>query len=321
MGVSVTGTGEIRDGLPIFEVPDESCVICLEAITEKAVAQPCHHGHFDFLCLMSWLLEEGPQCPLCRANVKQVHYAFTSPTDFKIYHTTQRQSKSTTKPPHTRSLPLRRRRRRPTPPDISPPNPSLLRRKHIYRHKLYSLHIGSTPLTGHRTITSALFSSSPHLQSRARKWIRRELSIFEFLNTRVKNTEYLLKYIITILKYEDIKGSNGVAEDLVTEFLGRENAKLFSHELGSWLGSPYEEVGEWDEVVQYRDVGSFEGVALNGVARSASKSAGYAKEHRSATKLAPESAETLPKLPSVRSVRKPATFSKSRYPLLLQEDG
>ena len=40
------------------------CVICLETVSERAVAFPCRHHNFDFLCLASWL-QERPTCPLC----------------------------------------------------------------------------------------------------------------------------------------------------------------------------------------------------------------------------------------------------------------
>ena len=40
------------------------CVICLETVSERAVALPCRHRNFDFLCLASWL-QERPTCPLC----------------------------------------------------------------------------------------------------------------------------------------------------------------------------------------------------------------------------------------------------------------
>jgi hypothetical protein len=188
--------------------------------------------------------------------VQQVRYAFTTPTDFKIYHTPPRAVYSPAKN-NSPILPPRRRRR-PTPWTESRPDPALLRRKHIYQYKLYSLHIGTSPKTGYGNISARIFSQSPDLQSRAQKWIRRELSIFEFLNSRIRNTEYLLKYIITILKHEDIKGSNGVSEDLVQEFLGRENARLFLHELEAWLRSPYESLREWDEAVQYKETVSLE---------------------------------------------------------------
>ena len=40
------------------------CVICLERISDAAIALPCKHAWFDFLCLVSWL-QERPICPLC----------------------------------------------------------------------------------------------------------------------------------------------------------------------------------------------------------------------------------------------------------------
>jgi len=40
------------------------CVICLDSVSEAAVAVPCKHANFDFICLLSWL-EQRPACPLC----------------------------------------------------------------------------------------------------------------------------------------------------------------------------------------------------------------------------------------------------------------
>jgi hypothetical protein len=40
------------------------CVICLERISDAAIALPCKHAWFDFLCLVSWL-QERLTCPLC----------------------------------------------------------------------------------------------------------------------------------------------------------------------------------------------------------------------------------------------------------------
>ena len=39
------------------------CVICLDSVSERAVASPCRH-HFDFLCLLTWL-QQRATCPLC----------------------------------------------------------------------------------------------------------------------------------------------------------------------------------------------------------------------------------------------------------------
>ena len=42
----------------------DCCVICLEQVSERAIALPCRHENFHFLCLLSWL-QERSSCPLC----------------------------------------------------------------------------------------------------------------------------------------------------------------------------------------------------------------------------------------------------------------
>ena len=67
---------------------------------------------------------------------------------------------------------------------------------------------------------------------------------------RTKNAEFLLEYIIAILKSVDIKGPDGQAEVKLQEFLGRDDARLFLHELRAWLQSPYTLLEDWDRHVQ-----------------------------------------------------------------------
>lgn len=71
--------------------------------------------------------------------------------------------------------------------------------------------------------------------------------------TTSSNAEFLLSYIVSILKMVDLKASNGHAENLLAEYLGRENSKLFLHELNNWLRSPYTKVEVWDREVQYQE--------------------------------------------------------------------
>lgn len=146
----------------------------------------------------------------------------------------------------------RQRRLRIQPP-VSP-DAALLRRKEIYSLRLYSLHVGSNRLSRFRDLTPQLFVRDQELISRAKKWIRRELQVFQFLNPeaiarRANNAEFLLEYIVAILKTVDVKGSQ--AEDMLQEFLGRDNTRLFLHELKAWLRSPYETLEDWDRHVQY----------------------------------------------------------------------
>jgi len=49
----------------------------------------------------------------------------------------------------------------------------------------------------------------------------------------------------------DIKGSAGRAEELLTDFLGLCNSRLFLHELNQWLRSPYTNLSDWDRHLQY----------------------------------------------------------------------
>ena len=115
-----------------------------------------------------------------------------------------------------------------------------------------------------RNLTPELFRDDKDLVQRARKWIRRELQVFSFLhgsdrgdsNTLVQspsidNAEFLLEYVIAILKTVDIKGSGGQAEEMLQEFLGRDNTRLCLHELRAWLRSPFEAIEDWDRSVQY----------------------------------------------------------------------
>lgn len=190
----------------------------------------------------------------------------------------------------TQSVPLRQQRpgfrrgrrfprettQRPQAPE---PDDPLSRRRQIYRHQMYSLRVGSNRLSQYRELTPELFNRDEQLVSRARKWIRRELRVFSFLNPdseegerehegsgrvaragqqrlesrRGNNAEFLLEYVVAILRTVDVKGSSGQAEELLRDFLGRDNARLFLHELQSWLRSPYMSLEDWDRNVQYEN--------------------------------------------------------------------
>jgi hypothetical protein len=246
------------------DADENCCVICLERISEQAAAQPCKHDSFDFLCLISWLQEQS-SCPLCKAEVRTVQYKIKDDRTFKTYgvpSTETAQPASNVSRPQNFDYrgrrPFCQRREYETRP-LQTADEALLRRRHVYRNKLYSRHVGTNRVSRFRDLTPALFTSDAELVSRARKWIRRELQIFEFLNPdrasrsdrRANNAEFLLEYIVAILKTVDIQGSGGQAEEMLREFLGRENTGLFLHELRAWLRSPYVTLEDWDRHVQY----------------------------------------------------------------------
>ena len=252
----------------------EVCVICLEAISESALALPCRHENFDFICLLSWL-QEQTCCPLCKHEVRRVEYDRSSAENAKIYdvpdepHLQSRSSSQTSPPVASRFGNARsgfRRRRAHSNRHDTPARPGavLQRRREIYRKHLYSLHVGSNRLSRFRDLTPEFFARDHELLSRARKWIRRELQVFQYLNAegnssengtskRANNAEFLLEYIIAILKTVHIKGSSGQAEEMLQDFLGRDDARLFLHELQAWLRSPYTELSDWDRRVQYNE--------------------------------------------------------------------
>ncbi|KAJ5766946.1 uncharacterized protein N7511_004562 [Penicillium nucicola] len=264
------------------EVDEESaianpCVICLDKITEPCVAQPCHHANFDFLCLVSWL-EQQPTCPLCKSELTAVEYELEAPEGPKLYKVPPRIAKPPT-PAAPRSRPGPRHGPRggrnfpqPSRPQLDDP---LERRRNVYRNQTYSMRVGTNRLSQYRELTPELFNRDEELVSRARKWIRRELKVFSFLNPeteeqertpqqqvsrpghqrlenrRANNAEFLLEYVIAILRTVDLKGSAGQSEELLRDFIGRENARLFIHELQAWLRSPYMSLEDWDRHVQY----------------------------------------------------------------------
>lgn len=241
-------------------VEPETCAICLEAIKERAVATPCNHLGFDFICLVQWL-QEHATCPLCKADVKEVQYDWCTPQDFKTYTVGQHHAaKGAASQTRQRTSAARRRRDVPwgtqassSSSSVSAEDPSLARRRQVYAEHTPSLHVGANRISQYQTFTPASFAASSALQTRARIFLRRELRVFAFLGRRPAgaNREFLVEYLVAVLKSNDPKGADGHAEELVKEFLGREDARLLLHELDAWLRSPYERLEVWDAHVQY----------------------------------------------------------------------
>lgn len=206
-----------------------------------------------------------------KTEVSAVQYEWQSSTDFKTYSVSRTHEPAN--PQSHSSLPLSlfapyglpRRPRRPR-RSFSPPveDPAIQRRREVYRRNLYSQHVGSNQFSGYCDVSPQDIAQSSDLQRKARTWIRRELRVFAFLHggpprgsshapTSNSNMEFLLSYIVSILKMVDLKASNGHAENLLTEFLGRHHSRLFLHELNAWLRSPYTKVEDWDNEVQYAE--------------------------------------------------------------------
>ena len=207
-----------------------------------------------------------------QSDIRSLRYRCQPSGEYKLYTVPEVKAASSTALPNTSHGVQARSRRRPQPASRGswrPPYPrqpvspdaALLRRKGVYRQNLYSSHVGSNRLSKYKDLTPQTVARDEELVSRARKWIRRELKVFDFLNLdeeqepgvtkRANNAEFLMEYIIAILKTVDIKGAGGQAEDMLQEFLGRDNTRLFLHELRAWLRSPYKTLEDWDRHVQY----------------------------------------------------------------------
>lgn len=259
-----------RDSLTSDHVPPVAtdltapaiCVICLERIADEVILIPCRHDQFHFICVGTWL-QHNKICPLCKAEVKSVNYREKGVlVSYNLPETVQKSSSLH----HAARLPNRRRgvRRRlenePSQPEELQ-EPALAFRRQVYHDRLFSMYVGNNKYSGYRNLTPQLIRGDQGLVLKAKKWIRRELRAFDFLNPgsssfgrvdrRATNAEYLLEYILAILKSIDLKGSAGQAQELLSDYLGRENACLFLHELEAWLRSPYDTLKDWDDSMQY----------------------------------------------------------------------
>ncbi|PSR84376.1 hypothetical protein BD289DRAFT_368703 [Coniella lustricola] len=256
------------------------CVICLSEITEPCVAVPCSHRNFDFICLATWL-QSSSCCPLCKTELTELHYDLGDAHEEGKVYKVNKLSGSTLFPHHLHAIPgsagssqqrqqdAGRERRRDQ--SSASPQQSLRIRRHIYRHQLYSLHVGSNPSTQYKEWTRDDMIEGSEMLGRARAWIRRELLVFGHLHhgeddvdggnsflelvprrARHKNAAFVLEYVVAVLKTVDLQASNGHAGTLLADFLGKDNALLFLHELRNFLRSPYS-VDGWDRHVQYSE--------------------------------------------------------------------
>ncbi|KAL7898222.1 hypothetical protein HDV63DRAFT_30480 [Trichoderma sp. SZMC 28014] len=247
------------------------CVICLDTVSDACELLPCGHDSFDYLCILNWLYDK-PLCPLCKRDVAKVQRGPPDRRETTIIEPKPKPSPTRTYS-HQPSFPRPRARASRTPRFRTQNDPAervQTLRRDVYLFKRFSKHVGSNRLSLYRELTPSLFCRDEHLVSRARMWIRRELQVFSFLSAeepaaasrpdesqarrRANNAEFLLEYIVAILKSVDIMGSAGQAEDMLSEFLGRDNTQVFLHELRSWLRSPFTRLEDWDRAVQYDPV-------------------------------------------------------------------
>ncbi|WWC98942.1 hypothetical protein V866_005836 [Kwoniella sp. B9012] len=243
----------------------ERCVICLMELKDRTIVGMCGH-EFCFECIGVWA-NQSRRCPLCSADMAPflLHDLDAStPTKFYLPPLPSRKFPSAFLPGPSRArLPEIIRRERIDERDIEPEEPDELdiqveRRREIYRYGLYVKHIGSNPHTKYRpTPTPRQFSEDPSLIQRATAFLRRELRVWQ----NFIDVEFLTTYIISLLKTIDIRSDPAIrllADYLDSPSTTNENrpshttvAEHFSHELYSFLRSPFKELRKWDEAIQY----------------------------------------------------------------------
>ncbi|OAA77312.1 Zinc finger, RING/FYVE/PHD-type [Akanthomyces lecanii RCEF 1005] len=267
------------------EDPDgpDCCAICLEPVTAPCEVVPCGHVVFDLPCVLGWLALH-PSCPLCKTPVVRLLHGASGELG-RPYSEFHDPATGARRPP-SRSTGLPTPAPTPPPPPHPIHRPAAAReegepravavRRDVYRRNRFSMHVGSNPVSRYRELTAAMFQHDEQLVSRARMFIRRELRVFTFLTAnrappptppsghalaaaaappplrrRAPSTEFLLEFIVSMLKSVEMMGNRGAAQNTLADYLGREFARLFLHELRSWLRSPYTSLEEWDRAVQY----------------------------------------------------------------------
>ncbi|WWD16880.1 hypothetical protein CI109_101312 [Kwoniella shandongensis] len=240
----------------------ERCVICLMALRDRTVVGVCGH-EFCFECIGVWA-NQSRRCPLCSADMAPflLHDLDAStPTKFYLPPLPSRDipTVSVPGPSRTRLPEFREREPRDEREKVEPDELDLQveRRREIYRHELYVKHIGSNPISHFRpNPTPRQISDDPILIQRATTFLRRELRVWSPLI----DVEYLTTYILSLLKAIDIRSEPAIR--LLADFLDVDEvtyprgAEHFSHELYSFLRSPYKDLRKWDEVAQYDPIPS-----------------------------------------------------------------
>lgn len=229
---------------------DCCCVICLDDVVEPCQLCPCGHRNFHFSCIHTWLLGcAGRACPVCKAPVARADHGRQ-----KYVYDSHDPIRATAARPHV-DPPLRVLALAEVHHDASPPRrrPSraaatepagLAFRRIVYRRLLYSMHIGSNPVSRYRELTRDAFRHDQELLRRTRAFLRRELRVFGWLATpdgrhetmplarsfqdrrRATTCEKLLGHIVRLLQSFELRGSDGCVEDDLTTHLGRQNTRL-----------------------------------------------------------------------------------------------
>jgi hypothetical protein len=246
--------------------------------SEAVTALPCNHASFHLTCLGTWL-NHARVCPICKSQIRTLRICRPGGLNGTelIPVSESLDSLTVDAPTASRLRRQSRRHRRPKPPSTpSTASPTHHFRRQLYTHSIPSLYLGNGiardpkthrrhPLRLRYSTPTAFTSAPPEIHRLASTWIRRELSLFDFLSPssssplitphsqRRKPTTapFLHAYILAIVRAMDLRGSGGQAVALIAEYLGACEARLFVHELAAVLDSGCAALEEWDAQVRY----------------------------------------------------------------------
>ncbi|VDB98082.1 unnamed protein product [Peniophora sp. CBMAI 1063] len=248
------------------EPEEDHCTICLQAFVDRTVIPICSH-EFCFECLMVWT-GQSRKCPLCAQSIGEyVIHHIRSNNDYSKHYlpalpTSPRpQAQANRSGVRRARIPRRDRvwgRRGAASADLEEADAlaqAVARRRWVYTHNLYAKHVASNMHTRYRPYpTPSQFSASPDMISKATIFLRRELQVWPNLDV-----EFLVTFVLSLMKSIDIRAESAVK--LIAEFLDMDkpyspggryvNAEHFTHEIYSFMRSPFKELARYDESVQY----------------------------------------------------------------------
>lgn len=253
------------------------CAICLNPISTRTAASTSPCGHiWDLECIAKWLeISKGRTCPLCKSTVEKILIsdgqagvvALVVPSPLPAGEADEQNDLVEERRSHSHRM----RRLIADDKYIRLRYALVLaRRRYVYRNGLKACHVGSNRYTQYRNVTPTLCRGKLH--SKAKAFIRRELSVFPFLDTfsaessgycesrhsniTSRDIEFLTGYLSALIQLVDtqtIKGAK-LASNTISDYLGHANTTIFLHELRAFLKSPFETLVEYDNVVQYRNI-------------------------------------------------------------------
>ncbi|KAK0199285.1 hypothetical protein DFS33DRAFT_1369250 [Desarmillaria ectypa] len=246
---------------PLQEIQDEeedNCSICLQALVDRTVVPTCSH-EFCFDCLVVWT-EQSRKCPLCAQTIGgYLIHRIRSRYDYQKHYLAPLSKPGLLPlqvvPRHEPEPEVRRRRRRRAwgrrdQDEADKLERSIEKRRWVYEHRLYAKHVASNGYTKYRPYpTPAQFAASQEMVSKTTMFLRREFRVWDDLDV-----EFFTTFTISLMKSIDIRSESAIK--LISEFLdmdtgSRDMAEHFSHEVYSYVRSPFKDLFVYDSAVQY----------------------------------------------------------------------